>query len=375
MHDIKMVDLKGQYLKIKDEIDSAIQNVIDSTAFVKGSVVKEFEENLSKFLNINHVIACGNGTDAIQVALMSLDFEKGAEIITPDFTFIATVEAIVMAGFKPVLVDVEKDTFNISIDSLKNAITSKAKAILPVHLYGQAANMEEIQKVAKERNLYIIEDNAQAIGSDYYFSDGSIKKAGTIGDIGTTSFFPSKNLGCFGDGGAIFTNDDILAKRCRSVVNHGMEKRYYHDRIGINSRLDGIQAAILNIKLKHLTNYNKLRRVAADRYDSFLKDVDEVKTPVRSKFSEHIFHQYTIQVENRNKLIEYLKKWNIPAMIYYPVPIHQQKAFADFDHSGNYQNSVSLSEKVLSLPIHTEMRIEEQEFIATKIKAFFKTNG
>jgi UDP-2-acetamido-2-deoxy-ribo-hexuluronate aminotransferase len=371
MQNIKMVDLRGQYLKIKNEVDDAIQRVIDSTAFVKGSIVREFEENLSNYLNVNHVISCGNGTDAIQVAIMSLNLEKGSEIITPDFTFIATVEAIVMAGYKPVLVDVEKDTFNISIESLKNAITSKTKAILPVHLYGQASNMEEIQKVAKERNLYVIEDNAQAIGSDYYFSDGSTQKTGTIGDIGTTSFFPSKNLGCFGDGGAIFTNDDELAKRCRSIVNHGMEKRYYHDRIGVNSRLDGIQAAILNVKLQYLDNYNSLRSESANIYNNLLNKLGDVKTPLKSKFSDHIYHQYTVQVDKRDELKEFLERWNIPSMIYYPVPIHQQKAFNDFHHSGGYQNSVYLSEKVLSLPMHTELTIKEQEYICDKIQSFY----
>ena len=375
MQEIKMVDLFGQYSKIKEEIDQAISKTIIDSSFIKGSEVQSFENNLSKYLNIKHVISCGNGTDALQLALMACDFEKEDEIITTDFTFIATIEAIALLGLKPILVDVNPDDFTISTEAIKKAITPRTKAIIPVHIFGQCANMESITAIAKENNLKIIEDVAQALGSDYYFSDKTtVLKSGTIGDIGCTSFFPSKNLGAFGDGGALYTNDDDLAKIIRSLANHGMEKRYYHDRIGINSRLDGIQAAILNVKLKYLDKYNEARRKAAAYYDSKFSEISSIHIPYRNAFSKHMFHQYTLLVKNgkRNALKEYLAKHNIPSMIYYPVPLHIQKAYSEFDftsHKFNITNEIS--EQVLSLPMHTELSEEQLAFISDKIINFF----
>lgn len=331
MNKIAMVDLKRQYEKIKPEIDQAISEVINSTAFINGPAVKGFQEDMEAYLDVKHVIPCANGTDALQVAMMALGIKPGDEVITTSFTFIATAEVIALLGYTPVVVDVDPDTFNLDPDSVRKAITSKTRAIVPVHLFGQCADMEAMLDIAKEHNLYIIEDACQAIGADYIFKDGSRKKAGTIGHVGCTSFFPSKNLGCYGDGGAIFTNDDELAKQLRVVVNHGMTVRYYHDFIGVNSRLDSIQAAVLKVKLARLDDYAAARNKAADFYDKAFSNIPRLKTPVRFERSTHVFHQYTLVTEgiDRNALQEFLTKKEVPAMIYYPVPLHLQKAYLD----------------------------------------------
>jgi dTDP-4-amino-4,6-dideoxygalactose transaminase len=323
MKKIQMVDLKSQYDKIKPQIDEAILNVVESTAFINGPDVKDFQTSLEKYLDVKHVIPCANGTDALQIAMMALDLQPGDEVITSDFTFAATVEVIALLKLTPVLVDVHPDTFNINIDAIKKAITSKTKAIVPVYLFGQCADMESILTLAKEYNLYVIEDNAQAIGADYIFSDGTKKKAGTMGTIGTTSFFPSKNLGCYGDGGAIFTNDDVLAQKIRSIANHGMAQRYYYDRLGVNSRLDSIQAAILNVKLPLLDSYCETRRKVATFYNNAFANHPNIIIPTTSDFSTHVFHQYTLRIINsdRNALHQYLLEHQIPNAIYYPVPL------------------------------------------------------
>ncbi len=370
-----MVDLKGQYEKIKEEVSREIQHVIDNTAFINGPQVKEFATDLEKHLNVKHVITCGNGTDALQIALMGLGLKPGDEVITPDFTFIATVEVVKLLGLKPVLVDVDPNDFTIDIKHLKKLITPATKAIVPVHLYGQCANMEAIMQLAEEKNLFVVEDVAQAIGSTYTFSNGNTKKAGCIGDIGCTSFFPSKNLGAYGDGGALYTNNDKLADELRMIVNHGSKKKYYHQVTGVNSRLDTLQAGILKVKLRHLDEYNQARRKAADIYDEFLNDLNEVQIPKRLKQSEHIFHQYTLKVKDgrRDALKAYLAENNIPSMIYYPVPMHKQEAFLEDVGNGNrYPVSDKLSQEVLSLPMHTELTLEQQEYIADTIKSFFK---
>ncbi|MCX7729483.1 MAG: DegT/DnrJ/EryC1/StrS family aminotransferase, partial [Bacteroidia bacterium] len=326
-----MVDLKNQYLKIKNEIDAAIQEVIDTTAFINGPAVKQFQQNLEKYLNVKHVIPCANGTDALQIAMMALGLKPGDEVITADFTYVATAEVIGLLGLKPVLVDVYPDTFDIDIEAIEKNITSKTKAIVPVHLFGQSANMEDIMKLAEKYNLYVIEDNAQAIGADYIFHNGMRKKTGTIGHIGCTSFFPSKNLGCFGDGGAITTNDDALAEKCRMIASHGQSKQYVHDVLGVNSRLDSIQAAVLNVKLKYLNDYIASRQKAADMYDKAFQNHPEIKIPKRKNNSTHVFHQYTLQIQNnkRDQLKAYLQQHGIPSMIYYPIPLHLQKAYQD----------------------------------------------
>ncbi len=366
---LQMVDLKGQYLKIKPEIDSAIQQVIDSTSFIKGEPVSLFEEELAKYLGVRHVIGCANGTDALQIALMALGLKPGDEVITPTFTFIATVEVVALLGLKPVLVDVDIDTFNIDLEAIEAAITPKTKAIIPVHLFGQCANMEGIMEIASKHNLFVVEDNAQAIGASYTFSNQKTVKAGTIGNIGCTSFFPSKNLGCFGDGGALMTNDDNLAEIIRSIVNHGMKVRYHHDRIGVNSRLDTIQAAVLRVKLKHLDEYNRARIEAAERYDSLFSSFTKVFTPVRVTWSDHIFHQYTLKINNidRLQLVKFLAEKGIPAMVYYPIPLHRQKAFEEYygrQESSIFPNSDYLCNSVISLPMHTELTLEMQTYIA-----------
>lgn len=370
-----MVDLKGQYENIRKEVNQEIKDVIDNTAFINGPQVKKFAADLEKYLHVKHVIPCGNGTDALQIALMGLGLKPGDEVITPDFTFIATVEVVKLLGLKPVLVDVDPNYFTIDIEHLKKIITPATKAIVPVHLYGQCANMEAIMQLAEEKNISVVEDVAQAIGSTYTFSNGSTKKAGCVGDIGCTSFFPSKNLGAYGDGGALYTNDDELAEQLRMIVNHGSKKKYYHQVTGVNSRLDTLQAAILKVKLRHLDEYNQARKQAADIYDQLLSDVDEVQIPKRSKQSEHIFHQYTLIVKNgrRDELKSFLADHNIPSMIYYPVPMHKQEAFLEDVKSGDsYPVSEALSKKVLSLPMHTELTLEQQEYIADTIKSFFK---
>lgn len=376
-NNIQMCDLKGQYLKIKPEIDSAIQQVLDSTAFIKGKDVGLFQDDLAKYLGVKHVIGCANGTDALQIALMALGLKPGDEVITPDFTFIATVEVVALLGMVPVLVDVDPLSFTIDTKKLEEAITPKTKAIIPVHLFGQCANMDEIIKIAKKHGIYVVEDTAQALGADYYLNDGSKAKAGTVGDIGTTSFFPSKNLGCYGDGGALFTNNDDLANEIRSIINHGMKVRYHHDRIGVNSRLDTIQAAILNVKLKYLEQYNSARIKAANCYDSKLKSCSRLVVPNRVKWSNHIFHQYTLKVidTNRDELIKHLASFGIPSMVYYPVPLHKQKAFEPYKSvNGNFDYPVSdsLANTVISLPMHTEMDEATLNFICDKVLSFFK---
>jgi UDP-2-acetamido-2-deoxy-ribo-hexuluronate aminotransferase len=369
MKNIKMADLHGQYLKIKPEIDSAIQEVLTSTAFINGPQVKEFNNNLASYLGARHVVGCANGTDALQIAIMALDLKPGDEVISPDFTFIATVEVVALLGLVPVIVDVDPVTFTIDPDKIRKAITSKTKAIIPVHLYGMCANMGEILSIAKENNLAVIEDTAQAIGGNY-FDEKYKGKAGTIGTIGCTSFFPSKNLGCFGDGGALITNDDQLAERIRCIANHGAKVKYYHDEIGVNSRLDTLQAAILNVKLRHLNEYAKARQRAANFYDSQLAGIERVITPTTPSYTDHVFHQYTIKIDgDRDALKNYLAKQDIPTMIYYPVPMHRQKAF---NVKGNFPVSDALAKSVLSLPMHTELTTDEQDYICDKIQAFLK---
>ena len=373
MQPIQMVDLNGQYNKIKKEVDNAIQLVIDSSQFIKGTLVKEFQLKLSNYLGVKHTITCGNGTDALQIALMALDLKPGDEVITTNFTFIATVEVIALLGLTPILVDVNYDTFTIDISKLKKSITKKTKAIIPVHLFGQCANMNDIMDIAENNNLYVIEDNAQAIGADYSFKNKTVK-AGTIGHIGCTSFFPSKNLGCFGDGGAIFTNDDDIALRISKIVNHGMEVRYYHDIIGVNSRLDTIQAAVLNIKLDYLDSYCKARQYVADYYNNSFKDIDDLVIPETDKNTTHVYHQYTLKVlnGNRDNLKEWLAKRDIPAMIYYPVPLNKQKAFVKYyNDKTTYPTTDKLINEVLSLPIHTEMNEEQLKYVVTSVKEFF----
>lgn len=372
-----MVDLKSQYEKIKNEIDAAVINCISSTAYINGPQVKEFQQNLENYLNIKHVIPCANGTDALQIAMMALDLKEGDEIIVPSFTFIATAEVVSLLKLTPVMVEVDENTFNITAEIVEKAITPKTKAIVPVHLFGQSCDMEGIMRVADKHNLYVIEDNAQAIGSDYRFSDGSVKKAGTIGHIGCTSFFPSKNLGCYGDGGAIFTNDDELAQKMRTIANHGQSKQYFHSVIGVNSRLDSIQAAILNIKLKHLDDYCAARQKVAESYNEAFADIAELQTPVREEHSTHVFHQYTLQVKNgkRNELQKHLAENGVPAMIYYPVPLYRQAAFAE-SVPADFALPVTekLCDSVLSLPVHTEMNEEVLSFIMDNVRQFFENS-
>jgi len=374
MRKIQMVDLQNQYFKIKNEVDNAVLNVFESAAFINGSEVHSFQAELEEYLNVKNVIPCANGTDALQVALMALDLKEGDEIITADFTFAATVEVIHLLKLKAVLVDVDYDTFTIDTEQLKKVITSKTKAIIPVHLFGQCANMEEIQKIAKEHQLYVIEDNAQAIGADFIFSNGEKKKAGTIGTIGTTSFFPSKNLGCYGDGGAIFTNDDNLAYKIRGIVNHGMYKRYYHDEIGVNSRLDSIQAVILRKKLPHLNQYNEARRKAADFYDEAFANHPNILTPKRAENSTHVFHQYTLRILNgkRDELQAFLTSKEIPAMIYYPVALRNQKAYFQESNPKDFINTDKLLEQVISLPMHTELDEKQLRYITDAVLEFMK---
>ena len=364
-----MVDLQSQYQKIKGDVDAAIMNVLDSAAFINGPEVKQFETELQEYLNVKHVIPCGNGTDALQIALMALGLELGDEVITADFTFAATVEVIDLLKLNSVLVDVDYDTFTIDTEKLKAAITPKTKAIIPVHLFGQCANMDEIMAIAKEHNLYVVEDTAQAIGAEY-----KGKKAGTIGHIGCTSFFPSKNLGCYGDGGAIFTNDDDIAHRLRGIVNHGMYKRYYHDEVGVNSRLDSVQAAVLRRKLPFLDEYNAARNKAAAYYSEAFKDIDALITPSKGEDTTHVFHQYTLRVTNgkRNELQAFLTEKEIPAMIYYPVPLRKQKAYDNGHYNdADFPNTNKLVEEVMSLPMHTELEEEQLVYITSAVREFF----
>ena len=375
MKKIQMVDLQSQYYKIKADVDNAVLNVIDSAAFINGPEVKSFQTELEQYLDVKHVIPCANGTDALQIALMALDLKEGDEIITADFTFAATVEVVHLLKLKSVLVDVDYDTFTIDIEKLKAAITPKTKAIIPVHIFGQCANMEEILKVAKEHGLFVIEDNAQAIGSDFIFSDGTVKKSGTMGILGTTSFFPSKNLGCYGDGGAIFSNDDELAHKLRGIVNHGMYERYYHDEVGVNSRLDSLQATILRKKLPLLDGYNEARRKAADYYDEAFAENPNILSPKRAVYSTHVFHQYTLRILNgqRNELQKFLTEKEVPAMIYYPVALRKQKAYFQESDPKDFVNTDKLLEQVISLPMHTELDEEQLKYITDAVLEFMKS--
>lgn len=370
MNTIQMVDLKGQYEKIKAEVNHGIQEVIDSTAFIKSGKVNDFQQQLEAYLGVKHVIPVGNGTDALQISMMALGLQPGDEVIVPSFTFVATAEVAALLGLTPVFVDVDAD-FCISVEAVKQAITPKTKAIVPVHLFGQNADMEALMPIAQEFNLFIIEDACQSIGSVYTFADGRKMSSGCMGDVGCTSFFPSKNLGCFGDGGAIFTNNDDLAAKIRSIANHGMTVRYYHDRVGVNSRLDSIQAAVLEVKLKHLDEYIAARQAAADFYDRALGMCDEVTIPQRNPSSTHVFHQYTLILNgiNRDALQKWLNSKGIPAMIYYPVPLHLQKAYKNGRcRAENCPITEMLSSSVLSLPMHTELDEEQLTFITKMVK-------
>jgi UDP-2-acetamido-2-deoxy-ribo-hexuluronate aminotransferase len=376
MKKIQMVDLQTQYEFIKDKVDNSVLEVMKNGTFINGPSVSEFQSNLESYLNVKHVIPCANGTDALQIALMSLGLKPGDEIITSDFTFAATVEVIALLRLTPVLVDVDIDTFNIDCDKVIQAITSRTKAIIPVHLFGQVANMEELMSIAKTNNLFLLEDNAQGIGSTYEFSNNTKVKSGTVGDIGTTSFFPSKNLGCFGDGGAIFTNNDILAHTIRGIVNHGMYKRYHHDVVGVNSRLDSIQAAVLNTKLPLLDFYNERRKQASLFYSKKLESNKHLITPiVKGNCQSHVFHQYTLRVINgmRDALADYLTELKIPFGIYYPIPLHRQKAYVDTRYNeDDFKISNLMSEQVISLPMHSELDEDQINFICEKINKFFK---
>jgi dTDP-4-amino-4,6-dideoxygalactose transaminase len=370
---IQMVDLHGQYQRIKEEIDTAIAEVLDSTAFINGPAVSFFAKELAEYNKVAHAIPCANGTDALQLAMMALDLKSGDEVIVPAFTYVATAEVIALLGLTPVFVDVYPDTFLISVEEIKKRLTNRTKAIVPVHLFGQCADMEAIMYIASEHDIYVIEDTAQAIGADYTFSDGKVKKAGTIGHIGTTSFFPSKNLGCFGDGGAILTNDDELAAKLKMIANHGQQMRYYHDIVGVNSRLDTLQAAILRVKLPLLNDYCGQRNKSAAFYDLELSGIDSIQIPLRTEKSSHVFHQYTIRCTdiNRDDMRAYLQEEGIPSMVYYPVPLHLQKAYQHYGfEKGSFLVSEKLSEQVLSLPIHTEQTEEELGLIVGAMKEF-----
>lgn len=372
---IQMVDLVTQYENIKEQVDKAISEVIQTSQFIKGPAVKDFQADLEKYLKVKHVIPCANGTDALQIALMAFGLKQGDEVITANFTFAATVETVAFLGLTPVLVDVYPDTYNINIEEVEKAITPKTKAIIPVHLFGQCADMERILALAKKHNLYVIEDTAQAIGAEYTFSDGTKKKAGTMGSIGTTSFFPSKNLGCYGDGGALYTNDDSLAQKCRMIANHGQSTQYVYEVLGINSRLDSIQAAVLKIKLPHLDAYAAARNTAAAYYDKEFANHPKIKAPVRAKNSTHVFHQYTLVTNgvDRNKLKEHLASKGIPAMVYYPVPLHTQKAYLnERNQKSQFPVTDKLCASVISLPMHTELDTDTLEYITTNVLEFIK---
>ncbi len=382
MKPLQMVDLKTQYLNIKEEVDAAVLGVLESSAFINGKPVQDFTTNLTNYLGVKHVIPCANGTDALQIAMMALDLQPGDEVITPSFTYIATTEVVALLRLKPVFVEVDANTFCINPEAIRKAITPKTKAIVPVHLYGHVCNMEAIMLIAKEHNLFVIEDNAQAIGADYIYANGSKNKAGSIGTIGCTSFFPSKNLGCYGDGGAIFTNDDMLADKLKMIANHGQKVRYYHEMVGCNSRLDTIQAAVLNIKLKKLDEYIAARRKAADYYDAAFASHKNITTPYRAAYSTHVFHQYTLTLDGfenvaevRNGLNSFLAEHAVPSMIYYPVPAHKQKMFEAFG-GGEYNLEITdwLTERVISLPMHTELEEEQLLFITGKVLEYLNKN-
>lgn len=370
---IPMVDLQSQYKRLKEPIDRAIAKVIEQGAFIKGPVVETFETNLAEYLGVKHVVGVANGTDALQIALMALDLKPGDEVIVPAFTYVATAEVIGLLGLSPVMVDVDLDNFNILPQAVENAITPKSRAIVPVHLFGQSAPMEAIKAIANKYNLYIVEDNAQAIGGQYTTSFGQYFTTGTIGDIGCTSFFPSKNLGCYGDGGALYTDSDALAEKARMIANHGQRKKYIHDRIGVNSRLDAIQAAVLNIKLEHLHDFSERRQSVAKVYDEAFHNLKEVIIPRRESYSSHVFHQYTLRILHgkRDLLQTFLKEKGIPSMVYYPIPLYRQKAFSSYFEGSTLENTELLCDQVLSLPMHTEMKPETQAYIIQNIKAFF----
>lgn len=371
---IQMVDLKSQYEKIKEEINAGIQDCLDNTAFINGPAVKEFQQDFEKYLNVKHVIPCANGTDALQIAMMALDLKPGDEIICPAFTYVATAEVIGLLGLKPVMVDVDENTFDIELNDLEKYLTPNTKAIVPVHLFGQSADMERILEFAEKHHLFVIEDNAQAIGSDYTFSDGTVKKTGTIGHIGCTSFFPSKNLGCYGDGGALITNDDELAVKIRMIANHGQAKKYYHKVLGCNSRLDTLQAAVLKVKLKYLDEYSAARNKMAAYYDENLAGISGIQVPERAKNSTHVFHQYTLKVKDgkRDELQKYLGEKNIPSMIYYPLPLYKQEAFQQYVEEGfELPVTEKLCSAVISLPVHTEFNQDAADYIIFEIKNFF----
>lgn len=374
MKKLQMVDLKGQYEHIKNEINAGIQEVLDTTTYINGPKVHEFQKNLETYLGVKHVIPCANGTDALQIAMMALGLGVGDEVITADFTFAATVEVVALLGITPVLVDVEEDSMNISIEAIKKAITPKTKAIVPVHLFGRAANMDAIMEIAKEHNLYVIEDNAQAIGANYTWADGKKQKVGTIGHVASTSFFPSKNLGCYGDGGAIFTNDDALAHTIRGIVNHGMYERYHHDVVGVNSRLDSIQAAVLNVKLPLLDSYCDARKIVAKAYNDALSANEHIITPAFDfEGDDHVFHQYVIRITNgkRDALLAHLQANDIPCAIYYPIPLHKQKAYADTRYNdADFAVTNLFCEQVIALPIHTELDTQQIEFITQAVLNF-----
>ncbi len=375
MNRISMVDLQGQYRRIKSEVDQAIQDVIDNASFIKGPDVKAFETELAQYLGAKHVIACANGTDALQICLMALGLTPGDEVITPDFTFISTVEVAALLGLRPVITDVEPGTFNMDISSLEQAITPRTRVIMPVHLFGQCANMDDILRTASAHGIMVIEDVAQALSSDYTDIKGHTSKAGTLGRIGTTSFFPSKNLGCFGDGGAMITNDPVLADKMAAITHHGMRIRYHYDMTGVNSRLDTLQAAILRVKLKHLDEYSVARNRAAGWYDKRLRDIPGIEIPERSSFSTHVFHQYTLRLQgiNRDELRSHLERKGIPSMVYYPVPLHLQKAFLYLGyHEGDFPVTEQLCRSVLSLPMHTELDEEQVKYISDSLVEFIK---
>ena len=376
MKKINMVDLNGQYRKIRWQVNREIKKVINSSTFINGPIVKEFQNNLQKYVDVKHVIPCANGTDALQIALMALELKSGDEVITTNFSFASTIEVILLLGLKPVVVDVDPRTFNIDPSLIQDKITDKTKAIIPVHLYGQSCRMEEILEIANKNNLKIIEDNAQALGSKYKFANSQKQMSGSIGDIATTSFFPSKNLGCYGDGGAIFTNSDNLAYKMRGIVNHGMYERYYHDEIGVNSRLDSIQAAILNVKLKYLDKYNKRRQEAAYHYNAAFKNIDQIEVPfIESDIDSHVYHQYTLKIMNgkRDELADYLLKNNIPFGIYYPLGFHEQKAYKqEFVSDNDFPVTNKVKNQVISLPMHTELSKKQIKFISNTIISFFE---
>jgi UDP-2-acetamido-2-deoxy-ribo-hexuluronate aminotransferase len=371
---IRMVDLKTQYENMREEINRAVLEVIDSTEYINGTAVKRFQAELEQYLQVNHVIPCANGTDALQIALMALDLEPGAEVIVPAFTYVATAEVIALLRLTPVMVDVEEGTFNIDLEQVRAAISPRTRVIVPVHLFGQSADMEPLLQLAEQHRLYLVEDNAQAMGSDYCFSDGTVRKTGTIGHIGCTSFFPSKNLGCYGDGGAMMTNDAAMAQRLRMIANHGQSQLYHHAIVGVNSRLDSIQAAVLSVKLKRLEQYNANRRRAADYYDAAFGEMPQLRIPVRSPYSTHVFHQYTLVLRegDRDALRQYLAERGIPAMIYYPIPLYKQQAFAGYWAGGELPVTEYLCRRVISLPMHSELNPAQQDQIIEAVKSFFK---